>query len=161
MSPFPRPSAENLYLVEHLELLRSSFRHYTGKDLVSADLSPTEAAKNIFYAPFILVSHDRAKDPIFNYGNQAALNLFEMTWEELTDLPSRKSAEAPDREERARLLAQVSRCGFIANYSGVRISQSGKRFQIDRATVWNLIDSNRNYCGQAALFSDWKYLSVE
>jgi hypothetical protein len=158
MSVFPYPGEENKYLVEHIELLRSSLRYYTGRDLLDTALSPVDAAKNIFYAPFIVVSHDHERDPIFNYGNQAALDLFEMIWEEFTALPSRKSAELPNREERARLLAAVSSKGFIDNYSGVRISQTGKRFRIEAATVWNLRDREGNYSGQAAVFSHWKYL---
>lgn len=158
MSVFPHPSAENLYLVEHIELLRSSLRHYTGKDLIDPDLCAVDAAKAIFDAPFVVVSHDRAEDPIFNYGNQAALDLFEMTWEEFTALPSRKSAEPPNREERAQILAEVSSQGFIENYAGVRISQSGKRFTFEQGTIWNLRDRQGDYSGQAAVFRHWKYL---
>ncbi len=68
-----------------------------------------------------------------------------MTWEKFTSLPSRKSAELPNREERAQILAEVSSKGFIDNYSGVRISHTGKRFRIERATVWNLRDRGGNY----------------
>ena len=74
-----------------------------------------------------------------NYGNAAALALWEMSWEELTRTPSRLTAEAPNREERARLLEAVTRRGFIDDYSGMRISKGGRRFRISRATVWNLI----------------------
>jgi len=57
-----------------------------------------------------------------------------MSWAELTRTPSRLTAEAPNREERARLLAAVTARGFIDDYSGVRISKSGRRFRIARAT---------------------------
>ena len=63
-------------------------------------------------------------------------------WEELTRTPSRLTAEAPNREERARLLETVTRLDFIDDYSGVRISKTGRRFKISRATVWNLISEN-------------------
>jgi hypothetical protein len=159
MSVFPYPSAANNFLVEQIELLRSSFHHYTGKDLIDPAFSPVAAAKAIFDAPFIVVSHDRSTDPIFNYGNQIALDLFEMTWTEFTSLPSRQSAEPLNQAERAKLLAQVSSQGFIANYAGVRISKSGRRFRIEQATVWNLLDHQGDYRGQAAVFSQWKYLS--
>ena len=39
--------------------------------------------------------------------------------------PSRLTAEPVAREERARLLDEVTRNGFIANYAGVRISSRG------------------------------------
>jgi hypothetical protein len=72
-------------------------------------------------------------------------------------MPSRLTAEAPDRTERARLLAEVAARGFIDDYSGVRISRTGQRFRIERATVWNLSDDEGRRCGQAATFRTWRY----
>ncbi|HEY0234301.1 MAG TPA: MEKHLA domain-containing protein, partial [Afipia sp.] len=60
------------------------------------------------------------------------------SWGELIGLPSRLSAEAPERAERQRLLDAVARDGFISNYKGVRISKSGRRFWIENAIVWQL-----------------------
>ncbi len=65
---------------------------------------------------------------------------------------------APNREERARLLDQVTRQGCIDNYSGVRISKSGRRFRIERAIVWNLLADTGQVCGQAATFAQWEFL---
>ena len=55
-------------------------------------------------------------------------------------MPSRLSAEQLLRDEREQLLARMSRDGLISDYNGVRISATGTRFRIERATVWNLID---------------------
>lgn len=152
------PCEENLYLAEHLTLIRENLRKCTGKDLVDSGVNDKEAAREIFHASFAVVSHDTSEDPIFNYANQTALNLFEMGWDEFVSLPSRLSAEAPDREERARLLNEVTTKGYIDHYSGIRISKSGKRFFIKRATVWNLFDKKGSFYGQAATFSEWENL---
>jgi len=80
------------------------------------------------------------------------------TWEEFTRTPSRLTAEAPNRVERARLLDTVTRQGYIDDYFGVRISKSGRRFRITRATVWNLLTVEGRPCGQAATFSNWEFL---
>jgi MEKHLA domain len=156
--PRPEPSLANDYCVEHINLLIDSFQHYTGRNLVDPSLRREEAAREIFYAPFVVVSHDTAADPIFTYGNQTALSLFEMTWPEFTSLPSKQSAEPPNQEERAALLATVSRQGYIDNYSGIRMSKGGKRFVIEQVTVWNLRDRHHQYQGQAAVYSSWTYL---
>lgn len=158
MSLLPEPSAANSYLVDHIRLLRHSYRQLLHRDLLAADLEDEAAAQAIYTAPFVVVSHDTAADPIFNYANQTALNLFEMTWAEFTALPSRQSAEPPNREERDRLLATVTRQGYIDNYSGIRISKTGKRFWIQDVTVWNLSDRDGNYQGQAAFYSHWQFL---
>mgnify|MGYP002069486675 CR=1 FL=1 len=68
------------------------------------------------------------------------------------------TAEAPNRAERARLLETVARRGFIDDYSGVRIAKSGRRFRINRATVWNLLTETGQPCGQAAMFDHWEFL---
>jgi hypothetical protein len=81
-----------------------------------------------------------------------------MSWDEITRTPSRLTAEAPNREERARLLAEVTANGFIENYSGVRISKNGRRFRIVQAKVWNLLDTQGKPYGQAAVFSHWEFL---
>lgn len=161
MAAFPEPSERNAYLVDHVNRLRASFRHYLGRDLITEEMDDQEAARSLYHAPFVLVSHDTAADPIFNYGNQAAQALFELTWTELTAMPSRQSAEPPNREARSQLLQAVSTQGFIEHYSGVRIAKSGRRFRIEEVTVWNLLDESHAYYGQAAVYSHWTDLPAE
>lgn len=113
-------------------------------------------AHDLFHAPFVVVSHGPEADPILNYGNRAALDLWETTWEDLCRTPSRLTAEPINQEERARMLADVQARGYIADYRGVRISKTGKRFFVDQALVWNVIRGDGQRVGQAATFSQWK-----
>ena len=145
-------------IIAHSAILVRSFRRFTGRDLLPGLFNPLGLSRNLFVAPFVLVSHGTENDPVLNYGNQAALDLWEMSWEELTRTPSRLTAETPEREERARLLAAVTERGFIDDYSGVRISKSGRRFRIAKATVWNLTTERDEPCGQAAMFDRWEFL---
>jgi hypothetical protein len=135
----------------------ASHRRFTGRALLPS-AEPHALAQALFAAPFVVVSHGTEDDPVLNYGNAAALALWETTWEELTRTPSRLTAEAPERSERERLLAAVARDGFIDDYAGVRISRSGRRFRIRQATVWNLLDERGERCGQAATFATWEFL---
>jgi hypothetical protein len=145
-------------VIAHTQTLARSLKHFTQRRLLPKNFPPSEFAERIFHAPFILVSHGTEADPVLNYGNAAALALWEMSWDELTRTPSRLTAEAPNRAERARLLDAVTQRGFIDDYSGVRISKSGRRFNISRATVWNLISATGEKYGQAAMFSHWEYI---
>jgi hypothetical protein len=142
----------------HAGKVARSFRHWLGRELLPGVSEPKALARALFDAPFVLVSHGTQADPILNYGNRAALALWEMSWEELTRTPSRLTAEPVAREERARLLAEVTQHGHIANYAGVRISKSGRRFRITQAIVWNLLDENGAHYGQSAMFDRWDYL---
>lgn len=129
-----------------------SYRQLVGEDLIAGG---TDAAQRLFEAPFFLASHNTAADPVLTYGNRTALELFEMSWTDFTSTPSRFTAQEPLRDERARLLEAVRTKGFIDDYSGIRISSSGKRFEIQQATVWNLLGPQGETIGQAATFSSW------
>lgn len=144
------------FLVHQTKLILSSYKKWTGKDLIKPSLSQNPSW--LFYAPFVVVTSNSATDPILNYGNQQALNLWEMPWEKLTQTPGRHTAEPMHRDERQKFLETVQRNGFIADYSGVRISSTGKRFKIEQAIVWNLLDASENYLGQAATFKNWHYV---
>jgi hypothetical protein len=136
---------------DFFELLRGSYRRIVGSNLVPGALTQREAVRWLYEdAPFGLLAHDTAADPIFVYGNKSAQKRFEYSWDELTALPSRLSAEAPEREARANFLRQVSENGYVDNYEGIRISKSGKRFPISGVTVWQLIDVDGTIRGQAA-----------
>lgn len=159
MSAPPAPSEENHFLCRHVALLRDSYRHWTRRALVDPRMGEWDAARFLFHAPFAVASHGAGKDPLFNYANQTALNLFAMGWREITLLPSRMSAEPEKQEERERLLEEVGKRGFVDGYSGVRIGRHGRRFLIEDAVVWNLVAPAGGPClGQAVMFKHWRLL---
>jgi hypothetical protein len=143
------------FSVEHALLLLDSFARLLGRELIPRGGAPAEQAARLFQAPFVVVSHGTEVDPVLNYGNATALTLWEMTWDELTRTPSRLTAEPVHRDERARLLARTREHGFVDDYSGVRISKTGRRFRIEQAIVWNLTDESGAHRGQAATFDRW------
>lgn len=145
-------------IIAHSECLARSLKHWTGRDLIPGITDERELSRRVFEAPFVVVSHGTQADPVLNYGNRTALGLWELSWDELTQMPSRYTAEAPNREERARLLERVTRDGYIDDYSGIRIAKTGRRFQIAKAIVWNLIAPDGSRAGQAAMFSEWKFV---
>ena len=144
-------------IIRHIQLVLQSYKHWTGNDLVNMSDSPEEIAQQIFEAPFVLASHGTEADPIFNYGNRKALTTWELSWEQFTKMPSRQTAEEVVQEERNRLLQETEAKGF-SNFSGVRITSTGKRFQIKNGIIWNLVDERNQYCGQAAIYSNTVWL---
>lgn len=151
------PGPANHFQSGHVALLCTSYRKLLGTDLLPG-VPESERPGALFEAPFFVASHNTDEDPVLTYGNRTALELFEMDWDQFTSTPSRFTAEAPERAERDRLLTTVARQGYIDDYSGIRISSSGRRFRIHRATVWNLLDETGSEIGQAATFSDWEFL---
>ena len=140
------------------QILIKSFQQLLGKNLVAPANTPEQLAQTLFDAPFVVVSHGTQADPILNYGNQMALQLWSISWDELVTTPSRLTAEPVKQYVRAQMLEQAAKQGYIDNYQGIRISRTGQRFLIEQAIIWNLTDEFGKECGQAATFSDWKLL---
>jgi hypothetical protein len=145
-------------VIHQSQRILHSFQHWTGHSLLDASGSPIEIARALFEAPFPVFSHGTEPDPIYNYANCKGLELWEMDWQQLTQTPSRYSAEPMEQEERLRLLDQVNTQGYVSNAQGIRISSKGNRLQVSDFIVWNLIDEQNQLCGQAATFSQWKPL---
>ena len=139
--------------------LLDSYAFWLKEDLVERTGAIDEQSRRLFFAPFVVVSHADSEDPILNYGNRQALDLWEMTWAEFIATPSRLTAEPLNRDERARTLHRVAAHGFITDCRGVRISRTGRRFLVERATVWNVLDEHGIKRGQAASFSRWTPLA--
>jgi hypothetical protein len=145
--------------IDWAQLLLKSFHHWTGRELIERTGSIDQEARELFYSPFVVVSHKAQADPMLNYGNRVALDLWEMTWEEFCRTPSRLTAEPVKQGERARMLADAQAQGYIADYRGVRISKTGRRFLVEQALVWNVLNEDGQTVGQAATFSQWKTLN--
>lgn len=150
-------------IIDHSQRLVNSFQYWTGKSLLAnfspIPKTPKAIAQQLFYAPFVLVSHGVEADPVLNYGNRLALKLWEMDWQDFIQTPSRLTAEPVEQVEREKLLAETKEKGFMTNYQGVRISSQGKKFFVMNAIIWNVIDDQQVHCGQAAMFSEYRFLS--
>ncbi len=150
-------------VIQRTQLILSSFEHWLGRSLfenfgiTEVKTSRIEVSQQLFEADFIVVAHGTEINPILNYGNQKALDIWELTWPEFTQTPSRQTAEAIEQQERDRLLAKTSEKGY-SRFSTIRITNTGKRFKINNGIVWNVIDDQQTYQGQAAVYSDFYFL---
>jgi hypothetical protein len=133
-----------------IALLASSFERLLGRPLVTTG---SDVVAGLWHSSAAIVAHGTEPDPIFFFGNRRALEVFESDIAAFTRMPSRLSAEAPLREERQALLERVAREGFIDDYAGVRITATGRRFRIEAAIVWNIVDDAGERHGQAATFT--------
>ena len=145
--------------IGHTQILLDSYQRWLGFHLIDRDGSADEQARRLFAAPFVVVSHGTQTDPILNYGNQTALDLWEMNIVTLLETPSRLTAERVHRDERTLSLERTTRDGYVDDYRGIRIARCGRRFLIERAIVWNLVDASGQKAGQAATFSEWTWLN--
>lgn len=133
-----------------IAVVAESFARLLRRPLVDAT---DDIIAAMWTSPLAIVAHGTEADPVFFFGNAAALAAFECDVAAFTAMPSRLSAESPERNERQSLLDRVSAIGFIDDYAGIRISAKGRRFRIGPAIVWNLCDSGGQRCGQAACFT--------
>jgi len=138
-----------LNLETQLALIEFSYQHYLKQTL---PLTPNKSFIKAFdECPYPIASHTSETVPKFNYANKAALDLFDVTWDALIGSPSRMSAPEANQIERETLLSQVKSHGFIRQYKGIRQTHGGKKFLIEDATVWNIIDHIGKIHGQAVI----------
>jgi hypothetical protein len=137
-------------IAKAITAIASSFHRLLGKDLVDPCSDVVQA---LWQTHSVILAHGTQHDPIFYFGNRAALACFETDLDTLLAMPSRLSAEAPQRGERQALLDRVAAHGFIDDYAGVRISARGRRFRIEQAVVWTVSDEAGLRIGQAATFA--------
>ncbi len=151
------PSSANGFHGAHAALLLDSYQRLLGRPLIEP-APGADLGRALYEADFVLLSHSTEPDPRFTFANRAAQILFGYPWEAFVGLPSRLSAEPLAREERERLLRRVAEQGFIDDYAGVRVAADGRRFSIEQAVVWNLVDEAGTLQGQAACFHHWRPL---
>ena len=145
-------------IIRWSQIMATSYYSLLGKNIIPRVDTPEQLSEALFHAPFVLVSHGTQAEPIFNYGNQTALQLWSLSWQQFIQTPSAASAEPIAREERATMLEQARKQEYIKNYQGVRISSTGQRFLIKQVTLWNLVDELGHKCGQAATYPSWEWL---
>jgi MEKHLA domain len=141
--------------VRHSQVLLDSYRILLGRDLIDRAGDRQTESRRLFDWSAVILSHGIEPDPILNYGNRAALSLWEMTPEAFVAMPSRLTAEPGVRAAREKALEETRSQGFSTGYEGIRVSASGKRFYIHDATIWNVVDSAGRPAGQAATFYRW------
>ena len=149
---------KNPETVQWCQYLLDSYAYWVKQELIERTGTPLEQAERLFDSAFVVASHGKEDDPVLNYGNRTALNLWMMDWQQFTHTPSRLTAEPAKQEERARMLEQVKTQGYHADYSGIRISSTGKRFLAERSLIWNIHKPDGTIAGQGATFTTWKFL---
>jgi PAS domain S-box-containing protein len=130
-----------------LEFAKQSFNKHTNK------LLPLEKNKDLISSfdecLLPIASHDT--NGFFNYLNKAALSLFKVTKDQVIGRSTTMTAPKSEQKQRNELLNQVNSHGFIDNYKGIRVTSDGELFQIEDATIWNVVDKNSHKMGQAVI----------
>ena len=153
------PAPDNDWQGAHVAKLVETFARATGRDLVTEmNLDPARLGQSAWEGNFALLSHRGDAGATMNYANRFGLELWETDWAGLIAMPSEATAPAEDVAERAVMMSQVSRAGFVSGYSGRRVSATGKFFMIENVTIWRLIDINGEAFGAAATFKTYRRL---
>jgi len=159
---------QNPNLLAYLDLLKKSYQKFYGENLdddlyesrsVIASHSSIKNLISDWSCAREVLKRENHANPVFVFANRRAQELWEMDWQEFINLESRFSAEPDERQAREHLLNEVQSRGFIDNYSGVRVSKTGKRFLIKSARVWQVLDKDGvGALGQAVCFEDYEFV---
>ena len=96
---------------------------------------------DLFESSCVVVSHGVEPDPILNYGKSNGLGpVGELSWDREPIRHPPDSRPSPDPAEREECWNAGEIEGYFDGYRGVRISSTGKRFLVEHALIWNVID---------------------
>lgn len=143
-----------IHFNDHALLLNESYRHWMGEYLVQQS-DPGAVLETLNQSDFVLVSHGLEANPTFNYGNLSALSMFGCDLQEFLQLASKDTVPEADLEARSQLTLEVETKGYVPNYCGVRLGNSGRKWKIEHGVVWQLIDNLGRIHGHAACFTRW------
>jgi len=171
-SPFPIPSLTEGIKIQnterailtHVKLVDASLRSLTGQGVTERMgldnlTSPPDIYRSIYNNNrYILITHGTEENPIFNFGNQAALSAFYRSWESLTAMASAQSVvlRSIDEEMRIELMRKVTTENYVEGASGIRIRGDGTFIKLIDAVVWNCFNEDGTVIGQAAFFDRYK-----
>jgi hypothetical protein len=145
-------------VIKHCKLIEKNYKFWTGKELFEAKLTESELSEKMYHAPFVVLSHGTQADPIYNYVNLKAQELWEFTWDEMIKLPSRRSAGTNETAERLELIREGQEKGITFTEKALRESRSGKKFYIKNVVLFNLLGEGGEYAGQCAIYNDWEFV---
>jgi hypothetical protein len=147
------PAPANNYHQEHVVIMLENLYRWTGYDLIQDyGFSLDKLGQQVFEADFYILSQDNTADPILTYGNKRVLDLWEVSWAELTSMHSRTTAKPVDRQARAAMMERVKIHNYLDKYNGIRVSKTGAEFKILDGTIWNMFTDSVDFYGQAAWF---------
>lgn len=163
----------------HVALLDRSLRQLTGCGILervgwSNDSDTSALLTNSRYALYShgIVKPDMIDGAINNYANFGALAFFGVTYKQFVQLPCSRIAPPGFHQKRLgeimeelELQAEMAEAGStqgegcrgsLENYSGMRcrldLTNQGLTFLIKNAVIWNIVDDEGKYYGQATLF---------
>ena len=150
---------------DHAHLLCSSYRHWTGERLLNAGDPSEDLAGQLYAAPFGIVSHGTEADPIFNFGNAVALELFEMSWEAFTryrraNQPSRSAVRNGRRCSHAfpARASSMTTAGFASRPAGGVLSSSERASGISSTRWGHTGDRRRSWINGLICRSSGRHL---
>jgi hypothetical protein len=154
------PEDARAFAVMHTRRLMASLSYLMEDKNIEEALfqEPEELARWAYDNPRVILSHGTEEDPVLNYGNAQAQQLWEMPWNQLTRTPSRETAEPNHRLRRGVVLERVKREGYVWNYHGIRKTATGRRFRMKNARIWQILEKDGSPAGTAAMFRHWEFL---
>ncbi len=144
--------------LELTDQLLQSYKNAFGKPLLicpDVDDYHRLQSQELFILKKIVIAHDKQDDPCLIYANASALQLWQMSWDEMIGMPSRQTAPKDAQRQRQAILNKAITKTAIKGYRGIRVNKKGEKFFIDNVKIWTIWDNDNSAIGQAASFASW------
>ncbi|XP_074566730.1 homeobox-leucine zipper protein HOX32-like [Curcuma longa] len=141
------------------EWIFRSYRFYTGIELFPAELQTKESClKNIWNHSDAIMCCALKVPPVFNFANQAGLDMLETTLIALQDISLDRVLDDNSRKVLYTEFPKIMQQGFAYLPAGIGSSSMGRPISYEQVVAWKVLnDADSPYC-LAFMFVNWSFV---
>ncbi|KAJ8466840.1 hypothetical protein OPV22_029392 [Ensete ventricosum] len=136
-----------------------SYRFHIGVDLFQADSQTSESLlKNLWHHSDAIMCYALKVPSIFNFANQAGLDMLETTHVALQDIPLEKILDDSSRKVLYAEFPKIMQQGFAYLPAGICSSSMGRPISYEQVVAWKVLnDVDSPHC-LAFMFVNWSFV---
>ncbi|XP_058115057.1 homeobox-leucine zipper protein ATHB-15-like [Magnolia sinica] len=136
-----------------------SYRRHLGVELLKQATDGSESVlKTLWHHSDAIMCCSLKAVPIFNFANQAGLDMLETTLVALQDITLEKIFDDHGRKALYTEFPQIMQQGFTCLQGGICVSSMGRPISYERAVAWKVLNEEENAHCIAFMFINWSFV---
>ncbi|OVA08558.1 Homeobox domain [Macleaya cordata] len=137
----------------------NSYRRYLGVELLKSNSEASESIlKTLWHHADAIMCCSLKALPVFNFANQAGLDMLETTLVALQDITLEKIFDDHGRKTLCAEFPQIMQQGFACLQGGICLSSMGRPVSYERAVAWKVLDEEDNSHCICFMFVNWSFV---
>ncbi|KAI3857670.1 hypothetical protein MKW98_028934 [Papaver atlanticum] len=153
----PPPGSPEAQTLAHW--ISNSYRRFMGAELLKSNGEASESIlKTLWHQSDAIMCCSIKALPVFNFANQAGLDMLETTLVALQDITLEKIFDDHGRKTLYAEFPQIMQQGFACLQGGICLSSMGRPISYERAVAWKVLDQEENAHCICFMFVNWSFV---